>query len=105
MKFSLRFDGGEGGGEFLGGHDVAEDFLIAGDEGDLGFAVDDVLGFQNLEHGLKNFRILRDFLQCDADDLRAHGCGFGEFDCCLTLGGAAWALSDFFPRRITGKLW
>ncbi len=62
--------------------------MIAGNKGDLGFPLNDVLSFKDLEHRVGNLRIVRDFFQRESHDQRRIGAGFGEFDGRLALGGA-----------------
>ena len=46
-----------------GGHQVSQEFPVPGDQDDLGLAFQDVLGLEDLEHGLGDLGILRDRLE------------------------------------------
>jgi len=71
-----------------GGDELAEQFGVARDEGDAGFAGNDVLRFQHAEQRAGDVRVLRDLFQRQSHDLRAHGGGLGKLDGGLLFGGA-----------------
>ena len=71
-----------------GGNELAQQFGVARDERDAGFAGNDVLRFQHIEQGAGDVRVLRDFLQRRPHNLRAHGGGLGELDGRLLFGRA-----------------
>ena len=75
---------------FLGGagDEVGQHVVVAGDENDAAFAIDDPLGFEDFEDGFGHGMVLRDLAEGFADDLRANGAGLGEFDGGGALGGA-----------------
>lgn len=71
---------GEGLGEKVGAE-------VGRDEGDVHFAFKHSLVFEDFEHGGGDLFVLGDFLEGEADDVGAHGGGFGKFDGGLTFGG------------------
>ncbi len=62
------------------GNHCPEQFGVARDECDVGFAGNDVLRFQHGEQGVRDVRVLRDLFQRQPHDLRAHGGGLGKLD-------------------------
>jgi len=63
-----------------GGDQLPQQFGVARDERDVGFAGNDVLRFQHGEQGVGDVRVLRDLFQRQPHNLRAHGGGLGKLD-------------------------
>ena len=59
---------------------MAQQFGVARDQRDVGFAGNDVLRFQHVEQGVRDVRVLRDLFQRQPHNLRAHGGGLGKLD-------------------------
>src|SRR6185503_16950283 len=68
--------------------EIAEHATPARHQRDLGFAVEDALRLQDLEHRARDLRLLADSLERVADDAWAHRRRLRQLDRGLALGGA-----------------
>ena len=65
---------------------MLEQFFAGRDQSNVGFAFEDLLGFENVEQSAENLRITSNLLQSSANDARTRRGCFGKFDGGLALG-------------------